>query len=131
MEFEIGQFYEVTVLKIIRTGIVVQVGDTSNTALIHLSRLSNKFVDKVERFIEIGTTYKAQAIKGKIQPIELSLLHLNLIPNDSVNQDVVPLEKATISIKSSSLDEMISKSNKAFNEKIQALRIRDKRNRRR
>lgn len=79
MNIEVDSIYPVTVTKIIKAGAVVQFED-GDTNLIHISNISDRFVSNVELFVQVGKTYDAMAIEGKVRPVELSLKHLRLQP---------------------------------------------------
>lgn len=84
MTLEVGKKYHVIVINIVKSGIVVQLDDGS-TALIHISRISDKFVADIREFVNIRDEFEALGVEGLSRPVELSLRHLNLRRN--VNRD--------------------------------------------
>lgn len=77
MYFEVGKQYKVKVVKFVSSGIIVELQDKT-TALIHISQISNEFVESAKDFVAVGTTYDATAITGKSKPVELTLRPLSL-----------------------------------------------------
>jgi predicted RNA-binding protein with RPS1 domain len=80
MELTVGAQYQVTVAKILPIGAIVTIGSDPNTYLIHISNIANTFVKDPEAFISVGMTYTADAVEGKVKPVELSLKALDLKP---------------------------------------------------
>lgn len=73
-----GEKYQVVVEKILPIGAVVRMPDDT-TELIHISQMADSFVDNVENFVTIGSTYEAVVVEGQgKKPIQLSLKHLGL-----------------------------------------------------
>lgn len=72
MRLELGKKYMVTAVKCLPYGAVVELEDKS-TKFIHISKLSDSFVSNVEDVIEVGSSYEATAVKGKVHEVELSL----------------------------------------------------------
>lgn len=129
MELELGKFYPVRIFKIIKAGALVKIEGSEDTELIHLSNISDKYVEKVEDFVKVGDLYEAVAIKGKAHPIELSLRHVNSAKHaqDYVHGKKVnnphphsaskrKSPKPTTSTKT--LDDMIEESTHQFNSKF-------------
>lgn len=78
MELKLGQTYKVKVIKLIQYGCIVKLEDNS-TELIHLSQISNQFVNNVEEFVNVGDMFDAKGVSGTKNPVQLSLKHLNLV----------------------------------------------------
>lgn len=122
MKLELGQLYQVTIIKLVQSGIIVQVGtSTSDTQFIHKSKISKRFVDDISKFVQVGQQLKAEAVVGVINPIELSLLNMNIQPSNSFT----PAPKVSAPM---TLDDMIAKMNRDFDDKQHMLnRSRKKR----
>lgn len=142
MKLELGKRYPVKILKVIRAGVIVQVGEfrPDDTAFIHLSKISKKFVDDPSKFVTVGRTYEAEAVKGSVNDVELSLLHMNLEPmmihvdlakgpdRTSFRPYVKQPNKPPVPISNPvTLDDMITKMNKDYNDKTQAMNARSRR----
>lgn len=106
MELVVGDRYDITVVNIVKSGAIVELKDGS-TELIHISNLSNKYVQDISEFVQIGDMYTAIAIPGRSRDIELSL-KTDVVENP-VRQRQAPKP---------SLDEMISKANAAYEDKM-------------
>ena len=72
MTLQPGATYNVTVVKILPYGAVVEMEDKS-TQLVHISNISDKFVRDVADFVSVGRQYKVDCIEGKVKPLELSM----------------------------------------------------------
>ena len=148
MELVLGQKYEVTVKYIKpRKGIVVEFLDVPDeTAFIHVSRISDKFVANIEDFVTCGEILIAECVEGLAHPLELSLKHLNLESRTSSK----PRSKATPTIGvvshgrratsnyhsaikevermmsklAPTLDDMIEQSNQVLQDKMRARKAR-------
>lgn len=140
MEIVQDVFYHVTVKKILPKGIIV-LHDDGDSDFIHVSNISDTFVQTIEDFVHEGQDFEAQCIVGKFKPVELSLKHLKLRSDkvnnftksdttDSIKKPFVgkkefshrrkmPTEAkaARDSSETSNLDEMIAKFNKAYEDK--------------
>lgn len=135
MELEVGKNYNVKVVKIIKVGAIVELEDQS-TELIHLSNISNQFVDDVSNFVIVGSTYIATCQKGKAKPIELTLRPLDLKrldsntaeKSESLNITCGQDEEHEIE-KPNSLDDMIANMNAVYQDNMKAYN-RDRYNRR-
>lgn len=131
MSLEIGKFLKVKVVNVIPKGAVVQLED-GHTELIHLSKISTKFVKNVEDFVQVGDELEAEVIAGTFKDAELSLKHLELRPkyrvHESVNTDSKPVDKQAKPNKS--IDEMIAKSNADFESKFKGNKKNNRQNRR-
>lgn len=141
MELEVGKDYNVIVINIVKSGVIVQLEDGS-TALIHISRISDKFVADIRDFVQIRGEYVARGVEGTARPVELSLKHLDLRPESqaprmstrpassapkqqrrsSTHKRVAPPSIddmfPTMRPGSQSLEDMIAASNKAFKDKV-------------
>ena len=106
--FEIGKTYNVKPIKFTSKGIIVHISDTTYTAFIHISKLSNEFVTNVASVVKLGQIYEAKCVKGNFGA-ELSLRHLNLSPSDEVEDKPEP--------KVQSLDDMIFAANNTLKDK--------------
>lgn len=136
MGLEIGKFVDVEVIRIIDKGAVVRLED-GHTELIHLSKISNKFVRDVNDYLVVGDRLKAEVIKGTYKEAELSIKYLDLSPKKKeVNQK--PIENSNLkksynqtkkeSFPQMSLDDMIKNSNKQFDDKFRGKREFTKKN---
>lgn len=130
MELQIGNTYNVKVAKIIKSGIIVEMSDES-TEFIHLSNISDQYVNNISNFVSVGYIYTATCIKGKSKPFELSLKPLNLKPASLnkptvknpkyVNEKVVRKHIPTSNVKQpKSLDDMIANMNACYEDKMKA-----------
>lgn len=135
---ELDSNYNVQVIKILTKGIIVELTDyPGETAFIHISKISAKFVDDVNKFVKLGDTFEAKGVSSDISGIELSLLHLGLQPvtckettqynthksADSLNNTEVKQSKPS----KSSIDSMIEAANDDYLDKQRALSSRRKR----
>ena len=136
MGLEIGKFVDVEVIRIIDKGAVVLLED-GHTELIHLSKVSNKFVRDVNDYLAVGDRLKAEVVKGTYKETELSIKYLDLSPKKKeVNQK--PIENSNLkksynqtkkeSFPQMSLDDMIKNSNKQFDDKFKGKREFTKKN---
>lgn len=139
MGLEIGKFVDVEVIRIIDKGAVVRLDD-GHTELIHLSKISNKFVRDVNDYLSVGDRLKAEVIRGTYKEAELSIKYLDLSPKkreEVVNEKPVEVkkpEKSYNQVKKESfppmsLDDMIKQSNKQFDDKFRGKRDYTKKNR--
>lgn len=140
MELEVGKDYHVIVINIVKSGAIVRLDDGS-TALIHISRISDKFVSEIRDFVQIRGEYVARGVPGAARPVELSLQHLDLRPgqekqvtpskqtsNTRVKPKCASVRKGpppaideifpTRVANGQSLDDMISASTKSFKDKV-------------
>lgn len=138
MGLEISKFVDVEVIRIIDKGAVVRLED-GHTELIHLSKVSNKFVRDINDYLSVGDRLKAEVVKGTYKETELSIKYLDLLPK---KKDEVVNEKPseTFNKKKSynqtkkesfprmSLDDMIKQSNKQFDDKFRGKRELTKKN---
>lgn len=138
MGLEIGKFVDVEVIRIIDKGAVVRLDD-GHTELIHLSKISNKFVRDVNDYLSVGDRLKAEVIKGTYKEAELSIKYLDLSPKkreEVVNEKQVEVKKPDKSYNQvkkesfpqMSLDDMIKQSNKQFDDKFRGKREFTKKN---
>lgn len=127
MELEIGNTYNVKVSKIIKSGIIVEMPDES-TEFIHLSNISDQYVNNISDFVSTGYIYTATCINGKSRPFELSLKPLNLKPA-SLNKPTVKnhkyvnettVRKNNNAKQPKSLDDMIANMNACYEDKMKA-----------
>lgn len=136
---EIGKFVDVEVIRIIDKGAVVRLDD-GHTELIHLSKISNKFVRDVNDYLSVGDRLKAEVIKGTYKESELSIKYLDLSPKkkeEVVDEKPVEIKKPDKSYNQvkkepfpqMSIDDMIKQSNKQFDDKFRGKRDYIKKNR--
>lgn len=139
MGLEIGKFVDVEVIRIIDKGAVVRLED-GHTELIHLSKVSNKFVRDVNDYLAVGDRLKAEVVKGTYKETELSIKYLDLSPKkkeEVVDEKPVEIKKPDKSYNQvkkepfpqMSLDDMIKQSNKQFDDKFRGKRDYTKKNR--
>lgn len=126
MELVLGEEYSVSVIKFVSSGIIVKMSDSS-TQLIHLSKLSSKFVSDPSNLVSIGQVLTARCVEGLGKPLELSILHLGLVPKrrPELIVDKSKIESATESKPVKSLDDMIADMNAAFEDKMRSKRTRE------
>lgn len=79
MQLTVGKKYDVSVIKVNKNGIIVRMVDGS-TQFIHISKLSTKFIDDINKYVKVGNKYYAIAVESEEKGAELSLIHLNLEP---------------------------------------------------
>lgn len=78
-QLEVGKHYNVTVINIVRAGVIVEIDGTNHTELIHVSKLSDDYVKNISDIVEIGMSLDALCIEGTIPGrLELSVKHLKL-----------------------------------------------------
>lgn len=148
MELLLGQRYEVVVRYIKhKKGIIVEfVDNPEETAFIHVSRISDKFVANIEDFVTCGEILLAECVEGLAHPLELSLKHLNLESKAPSNtypkstptigvvshgrpsirsyQSAIKEVERTMSKPAPTLDEMIADSNKVLQDKMKTRKAR-------
>lgn len=149
MTLEIGSIYHVKVIKLLDKAIIVRLPDNS-TELIHVSKIANAFVKAPEEYVSIDDEFDAVGVKGQTKPVELSLRHLDLKKfNATITEpkiiDPVSKQNSKLSQNASnstkpihskidrklSLDEMIKKSNKQFEDKFRGRKDFTKKNKNR
>lgn len=148
MELVLGQTYEVVVRYIKhKKGIIVEfVDNPEETAFIHVSRISDKFVANIEDFVTCGEILIAECVEGLAHPLELSLKHLNLQARTSSStypkvtptvgvvsqgrpvsnsyQSAIKQVERMMSKPAPTLDEMIADSNKVLQDKMKSRKAR-------
>lgn len=72
MTLQIGDTYDVEVVKILPFGAVVKMSDNS-TELVHISNISDKFVKDINDYLELGKIYKVDCVSGSVKEKELSM----------------------------------------------------------
>lgn len=136
MGLEIGKFVDVEVIRIIDKGAVVRLED-GHTELIHLSKVSNKFVRDVNDYLSVGDKMQAEVVKGTYKETELSLKYLDLSPKkkednekpvENINKHKSCNQPKKESFHQMSIDDMIKQSNKQFDDKFKGKREFTKRN---
>lgn len=125
MNLIVDELYDVEVLKISNKGLIVKLEDNS-TELIHISRISSSYVRNLEDIFKVGDTYEAKAVKGIARPVELSLVHLNLVSTTQAMQSVHKNSKTNK--QKLSLDEMIENCNRDFKDKTKHMKFNNRRN---
>lgn len=121
MNIVIGEEYEVKPIRYTSCGVIVEMSDNS-TQLIHISNISDNFIKDIKNVIHIGHTYRCKAIKGKARPVELSLKKSDF--NNTTNH-TDNIEKKLLDRKQSSksLDDMIEKMNRDYEDKVRSLKL--------
>ena len=79
MEMQIGKTYDVIVLKLTNFGAIVEMPDNS-TEVLHISNIANAFIKNASDYLSEGDRLTATAVQGKVKPVELSTVELNLQP---------------------------------------------------
>lgn len=116
MQLEVGRDYDVTVVKILPVGAVVELEDKS-TELVHISNIANCYVRDVADFVSVGETYVATCEEGKNRPVQLTFLPLNL---KSQAQPHRFAEKKPEYKNDDHLDRMIASADSSYSEKQRA-----------
>lgn len=127
------QSYRVTVIRTVPSGVVVRLEDDS-TELIHLSNVSEQFVKDPLDYVDLDRSYDAECIIGFNGKLQLSLKPLNLSRRSNrsvsksdtsyqVDRPVTRSPKHTpVASQRASLDDMISHSNKQYQDKMSGRR---------
>lgn len=114
MNLQIGNTYDVTVVKILPVGAVVRLEDGS-TELVHISNIADCYISDVADFVSVGNEYVATCEEGNNRPIQLSFKPLGL-KSQRVDSD----ERSNYhkpATKNANLDEMIDSANSSYAEK--------------
>ena len=111
MTFNKDEHYNVTVAKILERGAVVTISGSDRTAFIHISQISDSFVQNIADFIEVGKTYDAICIDPE-RP-SFSLQHLKLRSLYIVERTSRPVKKDG----EMSLEDMIARANASLADK--------------
>lgn len=130
MELQLGQKYQVRVIKIMPRFVIVELEDKS-TQIIHVSKIANCFVKEISDFVSVDTMYEAEAVEGTTHPIELSLKHLDLKSTIPAVKKEFKQHRHTNQNHSANLDDMIAKSNSDLNDKFVQMQNRENRKNRR
>lgn len=130
MELQLGQKYQVRVIKIMPRYVVVELEDKS-TQIIHVSKIANCFVKEISDFVSVDTTYEAEAVEGTAHPVELSLKHLNLKSTAPAVKKEFKQHRTAKQNHNANLDDMIAKSNSDLNDKFAQMQNRENRKNRR
>lgn len=132
MELQLGQKYQVRVVKIMPRYVVVELEDKS-TQIIHVSKIANCFVKDISDFVSVDTVYEAEAVEGTAHPVELSLKHLDLKSTAPAIKKEFKQHRPTKQNHTTNLDDMIARSNSDLNDKFAQMQSRENRknNRRR
>ena len=72
MRLNIGEKYIVTITEIKPFGAVIQFKDES-TQMLHISHISDTFVQNIEEFMNVGEQIEVYAIPGKVKSVELTI----------------------------------------------------------
>lgn len=86
MELVVGEQYQVKVVRILPKGAIVRLADDT-TEFIHISNISDQFVNDIHDFIKEELTYQAMCVKGKVHDAELSLKWLQLTPRRATSAE--------------------------------------------
>jgi len=84
MELSIGHKYICRAVKILSYGAIMEFADGS-TELLHVSNISDKFVQNVQDFIQVGSEYEVTAIHGTRRSIEITLKDTEDITDEYVD----------------------------------------------
>ncbi|BDT04540.1 S1 RNA-binding domain-containing protein [Spiroplasma ixodetis] len=86
-EFKIGDIIEVTINNIVSFGVFCKCPN-NYTGLIHISNISNSFVNNVEDYFSIGEVIKVEiiSIDKDNKKLSLSTKNLNVITKNKENQ---------------------------------------------
>lgn len=125
MNIEVGEKYCVTVIKIIKHGIIVQMGNCSDTEFIHISKLSHRFVSDISKLVSIGDKLEAVCIQGNDR-CELSLQHLHLESNNPSEKSVVHSNESE---SNATFEDMLAAAENSLREKQLAVNNRLQRKR--
>ena len=104
MKLIAGKKYDVTPIEFKEFGVIVKLKDDT-TSLIHISQISDDYVDNIENFVDLDTAYTALCINCNDR-LQLSLKYLNIHSKKQKK----------------SLDEMIEKANKDFLDKYRNMK---------
>lgn len=72
MRLNIGEKYIGTIIEIKPFGAVIQFKDES-TQMLHISHISDQFVQNINDFMEVGEQIEVYAIPGKVKSVELTI----------------------------------------------------------
>lgn len=115
MVLEKDKYYLVKVVKIIKSGAIVELDDGS-THLVHVSQIASKYVSDPSKFVAEGVFYSAKCVEGKSKDdsgLCLSFKYLNMGP-----KFVSEIREPDKHAEKTSLDEMIEKANRTYNDKF-------------
>lgn len=146
-DFNIGEYYDVKVKKILDKGIIVEdIKRPEITAFIHLSKIADRYIDDIHKYMSVGDIFKAECVESSVKPMELSMIHLNLTPHN-ISNDIFnnTYDKHNVSKSDNSLDKslpnkvdqksdiesMIRNMNKVFEDKYSDISSRNRRKRNR
>lgn len=144
-DFNIGEYYDVKVKKILDKGIIVEdIKRSEITAFIHLSKIADRYIDDIHKYMSVGDIFNVECVESSVKPVELSMVHLNLSPH-SISNDVYDkpthkvsrsdnsLDKSTPNKvdKKSDIESMIRNMNKTFEDKYSDISSRNRRKRNR
>lgn len=141
-DFNIGEYYDVKVKKILDKGIIVEdIKRPEITAFIHLSKIADRYIDDIHKYMSVGDIFNVECVESSVKPVELSMIHLNLSPhsisndknkynisksNDSLDKSVQnPVDKKP------DIESMIRNMNKTFEDKYSDISSRNRRKRNR
>lgn len=115
MVLEKDKYYLVKVVKLIKSGAIVELDDGS-TELVHVSQIASKYVSDPSKFVEEGVFYSARCVEGKSKDdsgLCLSFKYLNMGPKFTVDN-----KEPYKHVEKTSLDDMIEKANRTYNDKF-------------
>lgn len=142
-DFNIGEYYDVKVKKILDKGIIVEdIKRPEITAFIHLSKIADRYIDDIHKYMSVGDIFKVECVESSVKPMELSMIHLNLSPHDisSSTHDKHNISKSDSSLdksipnkvdQKSDIESMIRNMNKVFEDKYSDISSRNRRKRNR
>lgn len=142
-DFNIGEYYDVKVKKILDKGIIVEdIKRPEITAFIHLSKIADRYIDDIHKYMSVGDIFNVECVESSVKPMELSMIHLNLTPHNISNNtyDKHNMSKSDNSLDKSlptkvdpksDIESMIRNMNKVFEDKYSDISSRNRRKRNR
>lgn len=142
-DFNIGEYYDVKVKKILDKGIIVEdIKRPEITAFIHLSKIADRYIDDIHKYMSVGDIFNVECVESSVKPMELSMIHLKLSPHNISNNtyDKHNASKSDNSLdksipnkvdQKSDIESMIRNMNKAFEDKYSDISSRNRRKRNR
>lgn len=120
---ELNKKYNVSVLKVLDKGLIVSIENSSDTAFIHISKLSYEYISDINEFAKIGDTFEALCVNG-LGKLELSIKactpnRYNKKAKNSVNpKQTSESPTDTLSIGSKNLEDMIASADAVLRDKL-------------
>ena len=118
MSLELGKVYNVTISRIIERGVVVTVSGYDSTGFVHISEISDKFVQSISDFVAVGETYEAVCIDTV--KASFSLKQAKLMPKSHGMKESAKEQRRKDFVKRDgnlSLDDMIARANASLADK--------------